>query len=56
MLFVGAANIYRTHVAMASTEADRPKAVGICSLAPAVGIFIGPLGQIVFTTLGYPGY
>lgn len=52
---VGAAHIYRIHIAMASTEMDRPKAVAICSLAPSLGIFIGPLGQIIFTTLGYPG-
>ncbi|KAI6213749.1 hypothetical protein M3Y94_00188200 [Aphelenchoides besseyi] len=52
---IGAANIYRAHVAMASTEKDRPKAVAICSLAPSVGIFLGPLAQIGFTTLGYPG-
>ncbi|KAI6228755.1 Major facilitator superfamily domain-containing protein 8 [Aphelenchoides fujianensis] len=39
---VGAAGIYRAHVAMTSTEEDRPKAIGICSLAPAIGIFLGP--------------
>jgi hypothetical protein len=39
---VGAANIYRAHIAMASTERDRPRAVGICSLAPALGLLVGP--------------
>lgn len=52
---VGAAQIYRTHIAMASTEEDRPKAVGISALAPAIGLFLGPVGQILFTALGYPG-
>uniref|UniRef100_A0A915D658 Uncharacterized protein n=1 Tax=Ditylenchus dipsaci TaxID=166011 RepID=A0A915D658_9BILA len=51
----GAANIYRTHIAMASTEEDRPKAVGICSLAPAIGLLFGPLIQLFFTMLKYPG-
>ncbi|KAI6189704.1 hypothetical protein M3Y97_00037600 [Aphelenchoides bicaudatus] len=54
-LSIGAANIYRTHVAMGSTEDDRPKAVAICNLAPAIGIFVGPVAQILFTMLGYPG-
>lgn len=39
---VGAAGTYRCHIAMASTEKDRPKAVAICSLAPAVGLLVGP--------------
>ncbi|CAD5224634.1 unnamed protein product [Bursaphelenchus okinawaensis] len=51
----GAAQIYRTHIAMASTEKDRPRAVGISSLAPAIGLFIGPVGQVLFTLIGYPG-
>ncbi|KAI6230693.1 hypothetical protein M3Y99_01030400 [Aphelenchoides fujianensis] len=52
---VGAAGIYRAHVAMTSTEEDRPKAIGICSLAPAIGIFLGPLAQVGFAGLKYPG-
>ncbi|CAD5231831.1 unnamed protein product [Bursaphelenchus xylophilus] len=52
---MGAAQIYRTHIAMASTEKDRPRAVGISSLAPAIGLFLGPVGQILFTAIGYPG-
>ncbi|KAH7721578.1 Protein Y53G8AR.7 a [Aphelenchoides avenae] len=52
---VGAAGIYRCHVAMASTERDRPKAVAICSLAPAIGLLVGPASQLGFTYLGYPG-
>ncbi|KAI1705083.1 major facilitator superfamily domain-containing protein [Ditylenchus destructor] len=41
-LSIGSANIYKAHVAMASTEADRPRAVGICSLAPGIGFIAGP--------------
>ncbi|KAI1720641.1 major facilitator superfamily domain-containing protein 8 [Ditylenchus destructor] len=52
---MGAANVFRTHIAMASTEADRSKAVGICSLAPAIGLLIGPMIQLCFTALKYPG-
>ena len=31
----------RTHVAMASTEEDRHKAIGLTSLLPAVGLLLG---------------
>jgi len=31
----------RTHVAMASTEKDRDKAIALTSLLPAVGLLVG---------------
>jgi hypothetical protein len=52
---LGTASVYRVHVAMNSTEADRAKAVSICYLAPSLGVLIGPLSQLIFTNLGYPG-
>ncbi|KAI1705080.1 YEATS family domain-containing protein [Ditylenchus destructor] len=52
---VGSAQMYKTHVAMASTEIDRTKAVGLCSLAPGVGLMAGPLIQLCFSRMSYPG-
>ncbi|KAI1712372.1 major facilitator superfamily domain-containing protein [Ditylenchus destructor] len=51
----GSAKMYKTHVAMASTEIDRTKAVGLCSLAPGIGLMAGPLIQLCFSKMSYPG-
>ncbi|KAE9553921.1 hypothetical protein FO519_002847 [Halicephalobus sp. NKZ332] len=51
----GATGIYRAHVAMASSEKDRSKAVGISMFAPALGYVVGALLQSAFTTIKYPG-
>jgi hypothetical protein len=37
---MGGGGMARTHVAMASTEEDRNKAIGWCSLFPAIGLLI----------------
>uniref|UniRef100_A0A914PZB2 Major facilitator superfamily (MFS) profile domain-containing protein n=1 Tax=Panagrolaimus davidi TaxID=227884 RepID=A0A914PZB2_9BILA len=38
----GICSVFRTHIAMASTEADRSKAFGITQLATASGFVVGP--------------
>uniref|UniRef100_A0A914IB32 Uncharacterized protein n=1 Tax=Globodera rostochiensis TaxID=31243 RepID=A0A914IB32_GLORO len=53
---VGAASMLRTHVAHASTEADRAKANGVVSLAPAVGLIIGPVINLLSSTIAFPGW
>uniref|UniRef100_A0A914EL42 Major facilitator superfamily (MFS) profile domain-containing protein n=1 Tax=Acrobeloides nanus TaxID=290746 RepID=A0A914EL42_9BILA len=52
----GAHNQYKTHIAMASREVDRPKAMGWAALAVSFGLILGPLLQLVFTKIGYPGW
>uniref|UniRef100_A0A7E4VDF0 MFS domain-containing protein n=1 Tax=Panagrellus redivivus TaxID=6233 RepID=A0A7E4VDF0_PANRE len=52
----GVCSVYRTHIAMASTEADRPKAFGITQLATAAGFVVGPLLQVIFAQIGFPGW
>ncbi|KAI1715834.1 major facilitator superfamily domain-containing protein 8 [Ditylenchus destructor] len=54
-LSIGSANIYKTHVAMASTEVDRPKAVGVANLGPTIGFIAGPIVQIISIIVPYPG-
>uniref|UniRef100_A0AC34GAC6 Major facilitator superfamily (MFS) profile domain-containing protein n=1 Tax=Panagrolaimus sp. ES5 TaxID=591445 RepID=A0AC34GAC6_9BILA len=39
---VGISNVYRTFIAMASTEADRSKAIGTTQFATSSGLIIGP--------------
>ena len=43
----GTASVYRTHVAMTSTEDDRMRAYGSTQLCTAVGIVVGP-GKVIF--------
>jgi MFS family permease len=52
---VGICNVYRTHIAMASTEADRSRAFGITQFATSTGIIAGPLLQAAFAQIRYPG-
>ncbi|KAH7717271.1 Protein Y53G8AR.7 a [Aphelenchoides avenae] len=52
---MGASNLFRAHIAAVTTEADRPRAVAITSLAPSLGLIVSPIGQMAFTMLGYPG-
>ncbi|KAH7702216.1 Protein W03C9.6 [Aphelenchoides avenae] len=52
---MGASHAYKAHIAAVSTEADRSKAIAMTSLAPAIGIFLTPIGQAIFNKLGYPG-
>uniref|UniRef100_A0A914QLA6 Major facilitator superfamily (MFS) profile domain-containing protein n=1 Tax=Panagrolaimus davidi TaxID=227884 RepID=A0A914QLA6_9BILA len=51
----GICSVFRTHIAMASTEADRSKAFGITQLATASGFVVGPLLQVIFSQISYPG-
>jgi MFS family permease len=53
---VGICNVYRTHIAMASTEADRSKAFGITQFATSTGLIAGPLLQAAFSQIKYPGF
>ena len=39
---LGAHNQYKTHIAMASREVDRPKAMGLAALAVSFGLILGP--------------
>uniref|UniRef100_A0A914DV42 Major facilitator superfamily (MFS) profile domain-containing protein n=1 Tax=Acrobeloides nanus TaxID=290746 RepID=A0A914DV42_9BILA len=52
---VGTATVYRTHIAMASTEEDRSKAVGISQMANALGFVSGAVIQMIFAAIKYPG-
>lgn len=38
----GICSVFRTHIAMASKEKDRPRACGITQLATAAGFVVGP--------------
>lgn len=51
----GVGNVFRTYVAMASTEADRGKAYGIMQFSAAAGIILGPALQLGFSQISYPG-
>uniref|UniRef100_A0A914Y789 Major facilitator superfamily (MFS) profile domain-containing protein n=1 Tax=Panagrolaimus superbus TaxID=310955 RepID=A0A914Y789_9BILA len=52
---VGISNVYRTFIAMASTEGDRSKAIGTTQFAASSGLIIGPLVQTAFAQIHYPG-
>ncbi|KAE9551241.1 hypothetical protein FO519_005552 [Halicephalobus sp. NKZ332] len=52
----GICSVFRTHIAMASTEKDRPKACGITQLATAAGFVVGPFLQVIFAQIPYPGF
>ena len=52
---IGATEIYRAHVAMASSEKDRSKAVGVSMFASAIGYVAGAVMQFAFTGIKYPG-
>ena len=43
----GAGSVYRTYIAMASTEDDRMRAYGSAQLFTAIGIVVGP-GKVIF--------
>lgn len=49
-------SVSRTHVAMASTEEDRPKAVSTMSITLTLGMVVGPALMVLLSQLGYPGY
>uniref|UniRef100_A0A7E5A199 MFS domain-containing protein n=1 Tax=Panagrellus redivivus TaxID=6233 RepID=A0A7E5A199_PANRE len=51
----GFSSAYRTHISMASKENERSKAFGLSMFASSLGLILGPLLQMLFTLLGYPG-
>uniref|UniRef100_A0A914E4A8 Major facilitator superfamily (MFS) profile domain-containing protein n=1 Tax=Acrobeloides nanus TaxID=290746 RepID=A0A914E4A8_9BILA len=53
---IGAHTQYKTHIAMASKEKDRSKAMGWAALAVSIGLILGPFLQLTFTKIGYPGW
>ncbi|KAH7721580.1 Protein Y53G8AR.7 a [Aphelenchoides avenae] len=52
---MGSVGIARAHVAQASTETDRSKAISTVSLAVTIGVSVGPLLSIAFSMIGFPG-
>uniref|UniRef100_A0A7E4W8M5 MFS domain-containing protein n=1 Tax=Panagrellus redivivus TaxID=6233 RepID=A0A7E4W8M5_PANRE len=51
----GFSSAYRTHISMASKEHERSRAFGLSMFAGSLGFLLGPLIQVLFTFLGYPG-
>uniref|UniRef100_A0A914QEF0 Major facilitator superfamily (MFS) profile domain-containing protein n=1 Tax=Panagrolaimus davidi TaxID=227884 RepID=A0A914QEF0_9BILA len=52
---MGLTSVYRTHIAMASAEHERSKAFGLTMLATSIGFLVGPLIQMIFSRIKYPG-
>uniref|UniRef100_A0AC34FHE0 Major facilitator superfamily (MFS) profile domain-containing protein n=1 Tax=Panagrolaimus sp. ES5 TaxID=591445 RepID=A0AC34FHE0_9BILA len=52
---MGLSSVYRTHIAMASAEHERSKAFGLTMLATSIGFLVGPLIQMIFSRIKYPG-
>ncbi|CAD5232749.1 unnamed protein product [Bursaphelenchus xylophilus] len=55
-LSMGLMSVSRTHVAMASTEKERPRAVSLMTLSITVGMAVGPAIMVLMSLLKYPGY
>uniref|UniRef100_A0A7E4VED7 MFS domain-containing protein n=1 Tax=Panagrellus redivivus TaxID=6233 RepID=A0A7E4VED7_PANRE len=51
----GFASTYRTYIAMESKEEERSKAFGMTMFASSIGFLLGPLIQLLFTLIKYPG-
>uniref|UniRef100_A0A915N9D3 Uncharacterized protein n=1 Tax=Meloidogyne javanica TaxID=6303 RepID=A0A915N9D3_MELJA len=54
-ILAGGGSMSRTHVAMASTEKDRDKAIALTSLLPAVGLLVGFAINAGTSYMKYPG-
>ncbi|CAD5223297.1 unnamed protein product [Bursaphelenchus okinawaensis] len=54
-LSMGLMSVSRTHVAMTSTEKDRPKAVSIMTLSITIGMAVGPAIMVFVSLMSYPG-
>ncbi|CAD5221073.1 unnamed protein product [Bursaphelenchus okinawaensis] len=54
-LAMGFTSVSRTHLAMASTEEDRPKAMSFFSIASSIGMSVGPFLTIAAALIAYPG-
>ncbi|CAD5213064.1 unnamed protein product [Bursaphelenchus okinawaensis] len=55
---IGAGNtaLLRTYASTASTANDRSRAIAFVTCGQALGIVVGPVFQLVFTPLGFPGF
>ncbi|CEF67212.1 Major facilitator superfamily and Major facilitator superfamily domain, general substrate transporter and Major facilitator superfamily domain-containing protein [Strongyloides ratti] len=55
---IGASNVslMKAYISGASSPDDRSKCIAYITGSMAVGAFIGPAFQLLFTPLGYPGY
>uniref|UniRef100_A0A914P5S0 Uncharacterized protein n=1 Tax=Panagrolaimus davidi TaxID=227884 RepID=A0A914P5S0_9BILA len=51
----GFGNVYRTHIAMATKESERSKGYGLSNLSYSLGTILGPLIQLIFSLIHYPG-
>uniref|UniRef100_A0A7E4VD77 MFS domain-containing protein n=1 Tax=Panagrellus redivivus TaxID=6233 RepID=A0A7E4VD77_PANRE len=52
----GNVTLLRTYASTASTFKDRPKAIAYVTCGQALGATCGPLLQLIFTPLSYPGF
>lgn len=52
----GNVTLLRTYASTGSTFKDRPRAIAYVTCGQALGTTCGPLLQLVFTPLGYPGF
>uniref|UniRef100_A0A914YM92 Major facilitator superfamily (MFS) profile domain-containing protein n=1 Tax=Panagrolaimus superbus TaxID=310955 RepID=A0A914YM92_9BILA len=52
----GNVTLLRTYASTGSTVKDRPKAIAYATGGQALGSTCGPLFQLVFTPIGYPGF
>ncbi|CAD5221071.1 unnamed protein product [Bursaphelenchus okinawaensis] len=52
---MGLTSVARTHLAMASTEEDRPKAMSFFHVATSAGMGVGPFLTIAAALINYPG-
>uniref|UniRef100_A0A914Y6X7 Major facilitator superfamily (MFS) profile domain-containing protein n=1 Tax=Panagrolaimus superbus TaxID=310955 RepID=A0A914Y6X7_9BILA len=51
----GFGNVFRTHIAMATKESERSKGYGLSNLSYSLGTIIGPLLQLIFSLIHFPG-
>uniref|UniRef100_A0AC34GSP6 Major facilitator superfamily (MFS) profile domain-containing protein n=1 Tax=Panagrolaimus sp. ES5 TaxID=591445 RepID=A0AC34GSP6_9BILA len=51
----GFGNVYRTHIAMATQESERSRGYGLGMLSNSLGTILGPLVQMLFALIPYPG-
>uniref|UniRef100_A0A1I7SRT4 MFS domain-containing protein n=1 Tax=Bursaphelenchus xylophilus TaxID=6326 RepID=A0A1I7SRT4_BURXY len=55
---VGSGNValLRTYASTASTTDDRSRAIAFVTCGQALGMVVGPVFQLIFTPLGFPGF
>uniref|UniRef100_A0A1I7UKB5 Membrane transporter n=1 Tax=Caenorhabditis tropicalis TaxID=1561998 RepID=A0A1I7UKB5_9PELO len=52
----GATTVLRGYIAMCSSTQDRPRAFAVIGLSIIVSIVVGPMLQLIFSSIPYPGY